>query len=214
MEASPQQRTGLYIILEGGEGLGKSTQSDRLVHRLSSMGVETQAVREPGSTPLGEQIRALLLDAALTDTSLLAEFLLFSAARAQLMQQIIQLRQRGVTVVSDRSFLSSLAYQGYGRGLDIEFAEHVTQFIIEPCQPDLIIVFQADYQIGLARRKGRGSTDRFEQEADQFHRRVNHGFLAIAEQHGLPIVNAALSMDEVEDQVWALVEPLLKEEQS
>jgi dTMP kinase len=163
------------IVFEGAEGVGKSTQLKRLCAYLDQAGVPYAALREPGGTPLGEEIRRLLLDQAY-DVVPRAEALLFMAARAQLVRRIWHERQSGKLVLLDRFFLSTYAYQVAGRGLSEEDIETVNEFATGGLKPDVTLLLTSTVEQGLARVDSRGPRDRMESAGEDFHERVTEAF--------------------------------------
>jgi dTMP kinase len=141
---------GLFVTLEGGEGAGKSTQALRLRTRLESLGRRVVQVREPGGTKFGEDLRALLL--ASTKIATRTEMLLFMAARSELVDKVIgPALESGIDVVCDRFIDSTVAYQGYGRGLDLKLIDTVNAAVIDACVPDLTVLLDVDPEVGLTR---------------------------------------------------------------
>lgn len=202
---------GLYIALEGPEGSGKTTQALRLATRLRAMGLAVVEVREPGGTPLGERIRWLLADPAHRNMSPEAEVLLFAAARAQLLREVVgpALRE-GRVVVSDRCVYSSLAYQGYARGLGVEVVRRVNELATGGLVPDLVVVLDLPVEEGLA-RDARGRDDRIQREDVEFHRRVREGYLRLGrEDPRVRVVPAGGTPDRVEERIWEEVRPLVE----
>lgn len=177
---------GLFVSFEGPEGSGKSTQIRLLYEALRERAVLVTCTREPGGTAIGEQIRSVLHDVRNTAMSPRAEVLLYSAARAQLVDQVIRpALERGEIVLSDRFAESTLAYQGYGRGLDLDSLVSITDFATRGTRPDLVVYLDLDVEIGLSRklrdqREGRGELNRMDQQAIDFHRRVREGYLDMA----------------------------------
>ncbi len=170
------QRPGTLIVFEGAEGVGKSTQVRRLVQWLSDQQIPHLALREPGGTPLGEGIRQLLLDPAQTLVPA-AEALLFVASRAQLIaDRIIPALDAGQVVVLDRFFLSTYAYQIFGRGLDAAYVISSNRMAVGDLVPDVTLVLDLPLEEGLARTDARGVRDRIENSDDDFHRRVSTAF--------------------------------------
>lgn len=169
---------GLFVVFEGGEGAGKSTQVTALAAFVAAAGHEVVVTREPGGTRVGGAIRELLLDPASSDLSHRAEALLYAADRAQHVAEVIQpALRRGAVVISDRYVDSSLAYQGAGRPLDREDVGLVNGFATGDLVPDLTLLLDIDPAVGLVRS---GATDRLEAEPLAFHQAVRAGFLALA----------------------------------
>jgi len=168
---------GRLVVFEGAEGVGKSTQIGLLLDRLDEIGVPHLAVREPGGTALGDEIRHLLLDPARDDVTGRAEALLFMASRAQLVEREIgPALARGETVIADRFFLSTYAYQIVGRGLLEDEVRHANRFATGGLVPDLTLLLELPTGTGLARADARGGRDRMERSGDDFHARVALAF--------------------------------------
>ena len=163
------------VVFEGAEGVGKSTQVRRLCEYLDEAGIPYAALREPGGTPLGEEIRRLLLDPSY-DVVPRAEALLFMAARAQLVRRIWHERQLGRLVLLDRFFLSTYAYQVAGRGLSEEDIGVVNEFATGGLKPDVTLLLTSTVAEGLARVDSRGPRDRMESAGEEFHERVTEAF--------------------------------------
>ncbi|GAB1341823.1 dTMP kinase [Gemmatimonas sp.] len=194
---SEQRHRGLFLVLEGGEGVGKTTQWTRLADTLRAVGHDVVAVREPGGTPAGDAIRALLLD----PTSLLtaeSEALLFAASRAQLVRDIIAPAvQRGAVVLVDRFLLSTYAYQGAGRGLAVPALQAVNAFATAGLTPDLTLLLSVPPEVAQARLQARGGADRMEREDLLFHERVREAFekaLAPAWQQAHPEIGPVVAV--------------------
>jgi dTMP kinase len=180
--AEPARR-GLFITLEGPDGSGKTSQAARLGAALEAEGWEVVLLREPGGTALGERLRELLLHREDMPIDTLADALLFNAARAQLVREVIgPALAAGKTVLCVRFADSTLAYQGYGAGLDLETLRALEKIATGGNRPDLTILLDLPAETGLNRkRRGRGALTRFESRADlAFHRRVREGFLRLA----------------------------------
>ena len=172
--------TGTFIALEGGEGAGKSTQIRLLQEWLQERGHEVVVTREPGATPVGAKIRALLLDPATGRLAPRAEAMLYAADRAQHVAEVIRpALERGAVVLTDRYVDSSLAYQGAGRELAVEEVARLSSWATGGLRPDLVVLLDVDPVVGLARAGS--SPDRIEAESLDFHRRVRLGFLSLAE---------------------------------
>ena len=163
----------VYVTLEGSEGCGKSTQAERLARDLDAV-----LTRETGGTAIGRRLRDILHDVTVDDLDDHAETLIVAADRAQHLAQVVRpALANGRHVVSDRSVYSTLAYQGYGRGLPVDEVRRINEWAIGTTWPDLVILLDADEAVLAARMQGR-ELDRFERAGDDFHQRVRSGFLA------------------------------------
>jgi dTMP kinase len=175
-------RPGLFITFEGGEGSGKSTQIARLAERLRAGGRDPVVTREPGGTPLGEGIRALLLDPARPPDAL-TEALLMVAARAELVARVIRpALARGQVVLCDRYADSTLVYQGAGRGLDRALLRSLNEAATGGLSPDLTLLLDLDPAIGLSRRSAAGEPNRLDREPEAFHARVRAAYLELSRE--------------------------------
>lgn len=205
-----------YLVLEGPDGCGKSTQARALCEWLGGLGHRVLHVREPGSTPVGEALRQLLLSPRTGELQPVAEALLFSAARAQLVADVIAPAVRaGTTVVAERCWLSTVVYQGIapGRGggdaLDVEWLLDLTRRVHGPVLPDAIFVLDVPPALAAARRQARAG-DRFEARGDGYHDRVRAGFLrAAAGEVRAAVVDSAWPFPSVQASLRALVGRLL-----
>ena len=196
----PKTLPGTLITFEGGEGAGKSTQIKLLEQALIAAGHEVLIVREPGSSPISEAIRAILLDAKNTELADRAELLLYEAARAQLTEEVLKPALRaGKTVLCDRFYDSTTAYQGHARGLDITEIDYLNAYATQGISPDLTFVLDLCPEQGLARAAKTGTPDRLESEAHAFHLRVREGFLRIAknEPGRVKVIDATLQPGEI-----------------
>jgi dTMP kinase len=203
--------SGRFITIEGPDGSGKTTQVEALAQRLRGAGVPVVVTREPGGTRLGEQLREILLarHGGVEPTDALTDAFLFEAARRQLVRQVIQpALAHGMTVVCGRFSDSTFAYQGFGAGVSLDTLRELDAAATGGLRPHLTILLDVPVEVGLA-RKSPEDTTRFEAEHDvDFHRRVRAGFLALAgeEPQRFGIVDATRSVDEVAEEVWALVD--------
>lgn len=211
--------TGTFITFEGVEGSGKSTQIVRLADHLAARGIRNALTREPGGTLIGEQIRTLLLDPVNKALDPAAELLLYSASRAQHLSEIIRpALAAGVTVLCDRFSDATLAYQGYGRGLDIEMIRSLDLIVTAGTRPDLTLLFDIDAARGIERARGRNNSRgleneaRFENEELAFHERVRRGYLSLVEREPdrIRIVDASGSPEAVQEQVGKIIDEILQ----
>jgi len=196
-----------FVTFEGGEGSGKSTQMRRLATRLAASGVPCVVTREPGGTPLGEQLRALALDAPMPPAAM-TEALMIVAARAELVAAVLRpALAEGRTVLCDRYADSTLAYQGGGRGLDAALLQSLNRAATGGLTPDLTLLFDLDPERGLARRAGGGPTNRLDRESLEFHRRVRARYLELANAapERIVVLDAAAPEADLEEEVWRAV---------
>ena len=192
----------MFITLEGPEGAGKTTQARLLAGFLRDCGYDIVTTREPGGTPIGDQIRTVLHDTANTAMSPTAEVLLYAASRAQLVAEVIRpALAAGRVVLCDRYADSTMAYQGFGRGLDRKALAALTAIATGGLRPDLTLLFDLDVERGLARRRDEGEEmNRLDLETVEFHRRVREGYqaLAAAEPERWVCIDADRPADEVQ----------------
>jgi dTMP kinase len=228
---------GLFITFEGGEGAGKSTQVALLRQRLEGAGRRVLPLREPGGTPLGEELRRLILNS--TNLAPKTELLLFLAARSELVQKVIKpALGRGIDVICDRFIDSTMAYQGYGLGLDKDLIATLNTGVIESCVPDLTALLDVDPDVGLARASEGSAGDEIEGHWQQglalespdedakkggkrvggrdraFHRKVQRGYLAMAkaEPERWLVLDATRSPDDLSSAIWERVQRLIEEQ--
>ena len=207
---------GRFITFEGGEGCGKSTQVRRLCDALASEGIDVKCTREPGGTWLAESIRHLIKDQREDPPCDRSELLLFLAARAQLVRSVIRpALESGSWVVCDRFSDSTIAYQGYGRGLPLDTIRIANEFACGGLEPDLTLFLSISPETARERRLRREAAtqteaDRIERAGDAFHARLAEGFaeLARAFPERIRTVDANGSVDEVWERIWKLVKPL------
>lgn len=204
---------GKFITFEGGEGCGKSTQVKRLKEALEKTGVEVLLTREPGGTWLSEEIRHLIKDQTTDAPCDRSELLLFLAARAQLVKNVIRpALEAGKWVVSDRFSDSTIAYQGYGRGLPLDILKDMNNFACEGLKPDLTLLLDVTPETSRARMHQREeatntTSDRIELAGDEFHRRLRRGFAELAKvcPERIVTIDANGTVDEVWENVWKLM---------
>lgn len=196
---------GKFITFEGGEGSGKSTQVARLAERLRADGIETVVTREPGGTPLAEDIRALILEAKPEPVT---ELLLFAAARAEHIGKVIRpALDFGTFVVCDRFIDSTRVYQGLLGGAPADLIASLEKSTVAPTFPDLTIVLDLAPESGLARIAARGALSRFDAESAAYHQRLREGFRAVArdEPHRCVLIDASRAEEAIARDVWAAV---------
>lgn len=201
---------GTFITFEGGEGSGKSTQVRLLARHIESLGHVVRTLREPGGTEVGEAVRRILLDPASSGMDPYAELMLYEAARAQLVAEVIEpALDNGEVVICDRFFDSTTAYQGYARSLDLERVAELNRIATGGLTPDRTVLLDVEVGLGLERATCEGA-DRLECEDVAFHERVRSGFLAIAtaQSERVRLVDAVGSIDDVHQRVIAAVEDL------
>lgn len=202
----------LFITFEGGEGSGKSTQAKLLCQRLSGMGIESVPVHEPGVTGIGRRV-ALILKRGDARATPLTELFLFNAARAQLVTDVIRpALEAGKVVICDRFADSTIAYQSYGRGLEIGLVERVNDIATGGLKPDLTILLDIAIGDGLDRKRGK-KLDRFEIEDIEFHQRVREGYRLMArdEPGRWLVLDAMKSKEELQQAIWQRVAGMLPE---
>jgi dTMP kinase len=215
--ASPEKDkpSGLLISFEGSEGSGKTTQITRLARRLEKRGREIVATREPGGTVIGEQVRDILLHHSGGDNMCAeTELLLFAAARAQVVRQVIApALLRGAVVLSDRYLDSSTVYQGIARNLALGPVNEINRFAVGSVMPHITVVMDVPTEVSLERikQRGNGKPDRIERENVAFYNKVRKGYLLLAES--MPgrfvVVDGTQGADVIEKQIWAALEERL-----
>jgi dTMP kinase len=211
--SGPLSEHGLFITFEGPDGSGKSTQARLLAQRLRGEGRAVLESVEPGGTPIGQQIRRILLDPANKELAPTAELLLMFAARAQNVEQwILPALQQGTIVISDRFTDSSIAYQGAGRGLGRNTVLELDRIACRGLVPDLTICIDLDTETGLARALARGGMEtRLEEQAIEFHHKVREAYheLAQCEPQRFRLIDGHGTPDAIAAKVWEQVMPLL-----
>lgn len=204
-------KRGRFVTIEGGEGAGKSTQSRLLAAALAASGIDALLTREPGGSPGAEQIRRLLVEGEVGRWDPVAEALLhFAARRDHLARTVAPALAAGRWVVSDRFADSTLAYQGFGHGVDRGLIEALTRSVVGDFTPDLTLILDLPAEVGLARAAAAGRNageDRYERVGEGFHRRLRDGFLAIARAEPLrcAVVDGAGDIGQVQARIRAAV---------
>jgi len=209
---------GLFITFEGTEGCGKSTQAVLLVERLRTWGRTVRLFREPGGTPIGEEIRHTLKHSRANDAMTAeAELLLMNASRAQLVREVIRpALANAEIIVCDRFYDSTTAYQGYGRQLDLETVRRIIEVAVGDTRPDLTLLLQVPPDVSAERLRSRQATlpfirDRIEEADREFFERVGEGYQAIAaaEPKRIHVIEAVGNVVEVQSAIWRSVAPLV-----
>ena len=213
--AQKTNSTGKLISFEGSEGSGKSTQIARLAERFQKEGREVISTREPGGTEIGEQIRNIIVHNSKGDEMCAeTELLLFTAARAQVVREVIvPALQRGAIVLSDRYLDSSTVYQGIGRNLGADPVAQINHFAVGAVMPNLTIVIDVPTEVGLARVKQRASDlpDRMERQNIDFYQKIREGYLLLAKSMAdrFVVIDGTQTQDAIEKKIWAAVKERL-----
>ena len=205
---------GMFISFEGIEGTGKSTQARLLADHLKEKGYRVIQTMEPGGTRISLKIRELLLSMESKAMDHVAELLLYNAARVQHIKEIIgPALERGDIVITDRFSDSTVAYQGYARGIDLQLIDSLDMIATKKLRPDITILFDIDVRTGLARNKELGKNDRIELEDISFHEKVRKGFLQMAaiESGRIKVVDCSESLDRVHQKVVKIISEFLIE---
>lgn len=202
---------GLFISIEGPDGSGKSTQIKNIKDFFADKKIDILFTREPGGTAIGERIREIILDNNCSEMDYMCEAMLYAAARAQHVAQIIRPAiERGTVVICDRYVDSSIAYQGYGRHLG-KSVKIINDYAIGDCIPDVTFLLKLDPRVGKGRIKDE-EKDRLEVEKDNFHLDVYEGYLKLAEANPdrIYVIDASRSIDEIKDDIYIKLEELLE----
>ncbi|MBU5459984.1 dTMP kinase [Anaerostipes sp. MSJ-23] len=203
---------GVFLTMEGPDGAGKSTQIELLRDYLSRKGYDIIVCREPGGTKISEAIRQVILNKDFTEMSHMTELLLYTAARAQLMEEVIRpALKEGKVVICDRFVESSAVYQGIARGMGIELVYEINQYAIGDTLPDLTIMIDLDAKTGISRKKEQAELDRMEREALDFHEKVVKGYREIAALHPERIykVDGHQTIEEIHKKIAAAVDKII-----
>jgi dTMP kinase len=199
---------GRFISLEGIEGTGKSTQAKLLSDYLKEKGFEVVLTEEPGGTQIGLRIRELLLSVEHKGMTAVTELLLYNASRSQHIREIIlPAISRGAIVITDRFTDSTIAYQGFGRGIDQGLIDSIDLIATGRLRPDITILLDLDAEVGLKRNKGINKTDRLELEDLEFHQRVRNGYhnLAEKEPERIKLIDASADIQEIHNRISSII---------
>ncbi|WP_416198895.1 MAG: dTMP kinase [Sporanaerobacter sp.] len=205
--------SGIFITLEGPDGSGKSTITEFIVEYLKDLNIDFIVTREPGGTSIGEDIRNIILDKKNINMSPRTEALLYAASRSQhVYEKIRPALEEGKVVLSERFVLSSLVYQGIGRGLGVLDVKAINDFAIEGVNPDLTLFFDIDPVKALSRKTGENSGDRLEMEGVNFHREVYNGYLKLISMYpeNIKVIDASKSIEETFEEVKNELDKILK----
>jgi dTMP kinase len=214
-----ERRLFLFITFEGVEGSGKTTQIRRLKRYLTQKGIPCKVTREPGGCPIGEKVRKILLDPDHREMVPLSELLLYEASRAQHVKEVIEpLLKRGVTVLCDRFSDATIAYQGFGRKLDLGLIQRFNRLSTQRIKPDITFLLDCPSDMGLKRAIQRNQTlkkekeERFEREKIQFHHRVRRGYLSIAKQepHRVKVIDTRQGEEKTFEKIRQIIDKLIE----
>ncbi|NLK67581.1 MAG: dTMP kinase [Clostridiaceae bacterium] len=206
-------KKGLFITFEGGDGSGKTTQINLLKDYLKSKNIEAITVREPGGVSISEKIRCLILDNQNTDMDKITEMLLYAAARAQLVSQVIlPALNQGRAVICDRFVDSSYVYQGFARGLGIDVVQNVNNIATQKLVPDITFFMDIDPTTAMNRRLNCGNPDRLESEGVSFQEKVYEGYIELSKMfpNRIKTINASLGIEEIFSDIKKHTDILLK----
>lgn len=203
---------GLFIAFEGADGCGKSTQVRYLTEYLKELGVDVLSTREPGGCPVSERIRDIVLDRNIEDMCAETEALLYAAARAQHVYEVIKPAvEAGKVVLCDRFIYSSLAYQGYGRQLGVDRVRYINDFAISGCMPDVTVFISVPPECAFERMNDMKEYDRIEREDMSFHDRVFEGYIELSKTEGIMLIDASGTKQETHELIKQKLIPVLKE---
>lgn len=203
---------GKFISFEGIEGTGKSTQARLLYEWFRDKGLEVILTEEPGGTQIGLEIRKLLLSVEHKCMTPLTELLLYNASRAQHIEEVIlPAIKRGAIVITDRFFDSTIAYQGYGRGIDLNLLDTIDSIVTADLRPDITVLLDLDVESGLKRNRGINKTDRLELEDVEFHGRVRRGYhnLAVREPGRIKLIHASGDIGDIHNGIVEIIKDVI-----
>jgi len=199
---------GIFISFEGIEGSGKTIQARLLDEFLRKKGYTVVLTEEPGGTQIGLKIRELLLSVEHQEMTSVAELMLYNASRAQLIKEVIlPTIKKGAIVITDRFNDSTVAYQGYGRGIDLNLIDSIDRIVTAGLKPDITILLDLNVEVGLKRNRGIHKADRLELEDKAFHKKVRNGYLEIAgkEPERIKLIDASKSIEEIHGEIVSIV---------
>ncbi len=205
---------GIFISIEGADGSGKTTQIQMLRQYFEKKGYDVIVTREPGGTKISEEIRSIILDEKHMNMSYITEMLLYAAARAQLVEQVIApAKKEGKIIISDRFVDSSAVYQGIARGLGTEMVYNVNRYAIAACEPDITFLLDIDAIEGISRKKNQKNLDRMEQETMEFHQMVADGYRSLAREHKerIYVIDASLPIEKIQEEILTRLQQIMAE---
>ena len=209
-----KEHNGIFVTFEGIDGSGKSTQANSLLRRVQENGYKAVLFREPGGTRISEQIRQILLSTKHSEMAAITEVMLYSAARAQLTEEMVVpgLKENDI-VVCDRYFDSTIAYQGYGRGISMEFIDALVKEASKKIWPDVTFLVDVDVELAEKRSGTIGRLDRIEMETIEFKEKVIRGFREISERdvERIIVLDGSQEVESLTDIAWKKIESLLRE---
>ncbi len=206
--------SGLFITFEGSDGTGKSTQAALLANLLKNKGFEVICTREPGGNQISEKIREIIISKENDKMNKMTEALLYAAARAQLVNEVIApMLMEGNVVVCERFLDSSVVYQGYARGIGENIINDINKYAVNGIVPDITFLLTLPPDIGINRKKNQQELDRIESSELNFHKRVFKGYMALAEQNKdrIKVIDANRDIDEIACEIADYIEKLIKE---
>jgi dTMP kinase len=198
--------------MEGTDGAGKTTQINMLKDYFAERGYKVVCVREPGSTPIGEKIREIIIDKNNTEMCSMTEAMLYAAARAQLVGEVIlPALKEGSVVIADRFVDSSIVYQGYARGMGERRIKNLNRYCVEELEPDITFFLRLKPEDGLKRKRAQAELDRIESEHFNFHQRVYDGYVSLARRNKkrIKMIDALKSTEEIHEEIVAEIQHLL-----
>lgn len=206
-------KQGKYVVIEGTDGTGKSTQAENICHRLNKFGIATVAFHEPDGVEISHELRNIIKNGKL-ERSALTNLLLFSASRRENWLQKGQAALKsGAWILSSRNYISTMVYQGYGEGLDLDLIEQITELATDKhyMDPDHCIILDIDDEAErnhrIARRGQLDNLDTFESRDNSFQASVIEGYRSIAKTKSLPVISASQPIDDITDQIWEIIRP-------
>mgnify|MGYP002706725693 FL=1 len=205
--------SGLFITMEGTDGAGKTTQINRLAQYFEDKGYKVICTREPGGTPISEKIREIIIDKNNTEMTDMTEALLYAAARAQHVEEVIlPALKEGDIVISDRFVDSSVVYQGFARSIGERLIKSINKYAVGDLEPDITFFLKLKPEDGLARKREQAELDRLEAEKFSFHQRVYDGYVRLSKRckNRIQVINALKSVDEIHDEIVKGIENLME----